>query len=122
MKKIIPMISVGLDLGNSKVSCIVCDINSQGDIKPLSFVSRPSKGIKKNVIADTSELKNDISEIISQVSKESQTEIASIRLNVSVVSSTTNYINSEIFLNNEKISDLHLKKLINESNILDSID
>ena len=97
------MISVGLDLGNSKVSCIVCDINSQGDIKPLSFVSRSSKGIKKNVIADTSELKYDISEVISQVSKESQTEIASIRLNVSVVSSTTNYINSEIVLNSEKI-------------------
>ena len=42
------MISVGLDLGNSKISCIVCDINSQGKVKPLSFVSRPSKGIKKN--------------------------------------------------------------------------
>ena len=70
------MISVGLDLGNSKVSCIVCDINSQGDIKPLSFVSRPSKGIKKNVIADTSELKNDISEVISQVSKESCCSLA----------------------------------------------
>ena len=27
------MISVGIDLGNSKISCIVCDIKSEGKIK-----------------------------------------------------------------------------------------
>ena len=116
------MINVGLDLGNSKISCIVCDINSKGQIKPLSFVSRPSGGIKKNIISDLSKIKKDILEVLSKASKESQTEIASIRLNVSIVNSVTNYIDKEISISNEKISDLHLKKIINKSNILDSVD
>ena len=116
------MISVGLDLGNSKISCIVCDINSKSQVKLLTFVTRPTNSIKKNVITDISKVKNDIKEIISQVSKESQTEIASVRLNVPVVNSLTNYFHSEIFVSNEKISNLHLKKSVNKSEILDSID
>ena len=54
--------------------------------------------------------------------KEAQTEIVSIRLCVPVVNSLTNYFNSEISVSNEKISDLHLKKSVNESKILDPID
>ena len=105
------MISVGLDLGNSKISCLVCDINSKGQIKPLSFVTRPTSSIKKSIILDVSKVKNEVKEIISQVSKESQTEIASVRLNVPVINSLTSYFNSEISVSNEKISDLHLKNL-----------
>jgi len=116
------MISVGLDLGNSKISCIVCDINSKNQIKLLTFVSRPTNSIKKNVITDISKVKNDINEIISQVAKESQTEIVSVRLNVPVVNSLTSYFHSEIIISNEKISDLHLKKSVNKSGILDPID
>ena len=116
------MISVGLDLGNSKISCIVCDINSKGKIEPLSFVTRPTSSIKKSVILDVSKVKNEVKEIISQVSMESQTEIVSVRLNVPVINSLTSYFNSEISVSNEKISDLHLKKSVNESEILDPID
>ncbi len=115
------MISVGLDLGNSKISCIVCDINSKGKVKPLSFVTRPTNSIKKSVITNISKVKTEIKEIISQVANESQTEIASVRLNVPVVNSLTNYFNSEISVSGEKISDLHLKKSVNESEILDPV-
>ena len=62
----------------------------------LSFVTRPTNNIKKSVITDISKLKNEIRDIISQVSKESQTEIANIRLNVPLVNSLTNYFDSEI--------------------------
>ena len=116
------MISVGLDLGNSKISCIVCDINSKNQVKFLTFVTRPTNSIKKSVITDISKIKTDIKEIILQVAKESQTEIASVRLNVPVVNSLTSYSHSEILVSNEKISDLHLKKSVNKSEILDPID
>ena len=81
------MISVGLDLGNSKISCIVCDINSSGKVKPLSFVSRATNNIKKSIISDISKVKNEVREIILQVSKESQIEVANVRLNIPVVNS-----------------------------------
>ena len=116
------MISVGLDLGNSKISCIVCDINSKGQVKPLSFVTHPTNSIKKSVIRDITQVKYEVKEIISQVSRESQTEIASIRVNVPVVNSLTSYFSSEISIFDEKISDLHLIQSVNKSKILDPID
>ena len=111
------MIRVGLDLGNSKISCIVCDINSKGKIKLLSFITKPTNNIKKSVIIDIAKLKNEIKEIILQASHESQTEIASIRLNIPVAGSLISYFNSEIFVSEEKITDLHIRKSINESRI-----
>ena len=116
------MIGVGLDLGNSKISCIVYDINSKDKVKLLSLITRPTNSIKKSLIDNISKVKSEVEEIISQAAKESQTEIVSVRLNVSIVNSLTSYINSEISISNEKISDLHLKKSVNESEILDSID
>ena len=116
------MIGVGLDLGNSKISCIVYDINSKDKVKLLSLITRPTNSIKKSLIDNISKVKTEVEDIISQAAKESQTEIVSVRLNVSIVNSLTSYINSEISISNEKISDLHLKKSVNESKILDSID
>ena len=101
------MISVGLDIGNSKISCIVCDISTKAKIKTLSFVTRPTNNIKKSVITDISKVKNEIRDIISQVSKESQTEIANIRLYVPLVNSLTSYFDSEIYVSDEKISLFH---------------
>ena len=41
------MIKVGLDIGNSKISCIVCDIKINERPRVLSFVNRPTSNIKK---------------------------------------------------------------------------
>ena len=97
------MIGVGLDLGNSKISCIVYDINSKDKVKLLSLITRPTNSIKKSLIDNISKVKTEVEDIISQAAKESQTEIVSVRLNVPVINSLTSYFNSEISVSNEKI-------------------
>ena len=44
------MIKVGIDIGNSKISCIVCDIKNFKNPKVLSFVSLPTSNINKGNI------------------------------------------------------------------------
>ena len=41
------MIKAGLDIGNSKLSCIVADYKNPFDIKILSLSSIPTNNIKK---------------------------------------------------------------------------
>ena len=41
------MIKAGLDIGNSKLSCIVADYKNPFDIKILSMSSIPTNNIKK---------------------------------------------------------------------------
>ena len=43
------MIKVGLDIGNSKISCVVCDIKVNENPKILSLVSLPTLNINKNI-------------------------------------------------------------------------
>tara|TARA_B100000029_G_C17516547_1_gene938313 strand:- start:87 stop:1307 length:1221 start_codon:yes stop_codon:yes gene_type:complete len=116
------MIKAGLDIGNSKISAIVCDQKSDGSIKVLSFISNPTNNVKRNIITNLSSLKEEISIAISEVAKSSETEIKSINLNIPAVESYSLYSESEVKIDGEMVNDLHIKKAINESNILEPID
>ncbi len=109
------MIKAGLDIGNSKISCIVADYKSPEKIDILSLISLPSTNLKKNIILNYENLLEQLKLLISETEKQSQTKLNSINFNFSLLNSTSHYYDSEIKLNNEKISELHLKKIINQS-------
>ena len=41
---------VGLDIGTSKVACIVGEVNEEGDIEVVGIGTHPSRGLKKGVV------------------------------------------------------------------------
>ena len=109
------MIKVGIDIGNSKISCIVCDIKNFQNPKVLSFVSLPTSNINKGNINNFELIKQEVKEIIELAAKESQTEIKSINLNVPLSGSNSFFFKSQIDIENELINELHLNKAINKS-------
>ena len=109
------MIKVGVDIGNSKISCIVCDVRKDGYKKILSFISNPTNNVKKSTITSIEKIKNEISDTVLQAANESQTEILSVNLNLPAIDSLSLYSDSKITLFNEKVSDLHIKKAINQT-------
>ena len=115
------MIKVGLDIGNSKISCIVCDLRINENPKILSFVSLPTNNINKNVITDFKKIKNEVKEVIDIAARDSQTEIKSINLNIPISTSESFFYNSQIQIKNEAINELHLKKSINQSDYFNEI-
>ena len=72
------MIKVGIDIGNSKISLIVCDIKSDGSKKVSYFVSNPTNNVTKSSLHDFVSIKEEVKKTISEAEKESQTEIKSI--------------------------------------------
>tara|TARA_Y100000590_G_C15224099_1_gene827422 strand:- start:46 stop:561 length:516 start_codon:yes stop_codon:yes gene_type:complete len=116
------MISVGIDIGNSKISCIVGDLKNNKKDKILSFISKPTKNVTKGIITDLKKVKLEVEEVLNLASKESQTNIANVRLSLPLVDSLSNYLTNEIYVSNEKISKLHIKKTINNSDLLKPIE
>ena len=116
------MIKVGIDIGNSKISSIVCNINNDGSKKVLSFVNKPTSYVNKSLVTNLVSIKDEINEIIKEAAKESQTEINSINLNLPAVESLSLFSDSEINISGEMISDLHLKTAVNKSDILELIE
>ena len=109
------MIKAGLDIGNSKISCVIADYKNTENINILSIVSVPNNNIKKNIILNFENLHDQIKSLVNEAEKQSQTKLNSINLNLSLLNSNSHYYNSAIELKNEKISELHLKKIINQS-------
>ncbi len=110
------MIKAGLNIGSSKISCIVSDYKNINDIKVLSIVSYPTSEVKKNLIVNYEKLFEETKKLLNESEKNSQTKINSINLNIPNVDSISEYYDAETIINDEKITDLHLKKLINQSN------
>ena len=109
------MIKAGLDIGNSKISCVIADYKNTENINILSIASVPNNNIKKNIILNFENLHNQIKSLVNEAEKQSQTKLNSINLNLSLLNSNSHYYDSAIELKNEKISELHLKKIINQS-------
>ncbi len=109
------MIKAGLDIGNSKISCVIADYKNTDNINILSIASVPNNNIKKNIILNFENLHDQIKSLVIDAEKQSQTKLNSINLNLSLLNSNSYYYNSAIELKNEKISELHLKKIINKS-------
>ena len=116
------MIKVGLDIGNSKISLVVCDIRNDGYKKVLSFISKPTQNVKKSSIVNLNLIKKEISAILHDAEKESQTSIKSIILNIPATESFSVFGNSKIDISGEKINELHLKKALNNSDIFEPIE
>jgi len=110
------MIKAGLNIGNSKISSVVCDYKNFHNIKVLSLISIPSTEIKKNIIINYENLFEEIKKLLLDSEKNSQTKLHSINVNIPAIDSLSEFYNSQILINDEKISDLHLKKIINQSN------
>jgi len=90
------MIKVGLDIGNSKISIIVCDIKNDQSIKVLSFKSSPTNNVRKSIIVNPISIKEEVKNILKEAEKESQTKIQSINLNIPAMDSISVYDNSVI--------------------------
>ena len=115
------MIKAGLDIGNSKISCIIADYKNTENINILSISSVPNNNIKKNIILNFENLHDQIKSLVIEAEKQSQTKLNSVNLNLSLLHSDSHYYDSAIELKNERISELHLRKIINQSEYFNNI-
>tara|TARA_Y100001970_G_scaffold142135_1_gene174877 strand:- start:10893 stop:12113 length:1221 start_codon:yes stop_codon:yes gene_type:complete len=116
------VIKVGINIGNSKISCIVSDYSISKKTRVLSLISHPTEEVKKNLFLNYQKLLDEIKILISESEKNSQTKIYSINLNIPTIDSLSEFYDSEILIGDEKITDLHLKKAINQSNYFEKND
>ena len=116
------MSKVGIDIGNSKISSIVCDTKTDGSKNILSFISNPTTHVNKSMMTNLVSLKDEIHKTINEAAKESQTDIQSVNLNLPAIESSSIFSESEINVSGNMISDLHLKKAVNQSDIFETLE
>ena len=92
------MIKAGLNIGNAKLSCIVCDFKNSHNIKILSLLEIPTKEVKKNIVVNYSNLFEELKNLISESEKNSQTKINSINFVISDIRFNDNTVEKKIIV------------------------
>lgn len=77
-----PVYIVGLDIGTTKIACIVGEKDSNGKIKILGYGKADSTGVKRGMVVNIEETVNAIKTAVEQASEQSKIEIKSVNVGI----------------------------------------
>ena len=111
-------IITGIDIGTSKISVIVCDVNSADDIQILGLGTSILKGVQKGIIKDKTLFLNSLQNSLKRAQAASEHTVKDIFINIpngnSKFSIQTGIIqNTTDDLLNAKYRDEAMRKSIN---------
>ncbi len=111
-----------LDIGSSKISAIVAQVKGR-NINNLYFATVPAKGVKKNLIADSIDTIDSLSQVLKELKEKSGMKIRSLYTNISGQGITTKHSRAIIPLlevGNKVITTADIEKVSNQALILGS--
>lgn len=109
-------IYAALDIGTSKIVCVVGKSNNKGSMEVLGFGSQHTKSVKKGLIINSSKIEEEIRFVISEAEKKSQTKISSVIVNATITNSKSNFLEGLAQVGGEQVDALHIKSAINKAN------
>ena len=71
-------IIVGLDIGTTKILCLVAEVTSSGDVEIIGVSSHPSKGLQRGIVLNIDSTVQSIRQAIEDAEKMAGTEITSV--------------------------------------------
>ena len=101
-----------LDLGSSKILCIVAKIHANKDIEIVGFSHNLSEGIRSGFIVDLQAATNCIVQSIEDAERASGIRIKNIYVNIPSNNLLSHQLNSEIDVTGHEISSKDLNKMI----------
>lgn len=114
MKKIDATIVAVLDIGTSKISCVVGKVSAlQSDFEILGFASSLSCGIKRGVVVDIEDVVSTIKDVLFQAEKSAETQVSAVYVGVS--GGHIRGVNSNGVVgvrNNEEVSSVDVDRVI----------
>lgn len=101
-----------LDIGSSKVCCIIAHVNKDKKIKIVGYGYNASNGIKNGVITDINQATISVCNAVEDAEQKANERIESVILNVSGDKTISTLRSASIALRkNKPISDIDLNKL-----------
>ncbi|MEE2701451.1 MAG: cell division protein FtsA [Thermodesulfobacteriota bacterium] len=71
-------IIVGLDVGTTKIMCLVAEVSSSGDVEIIGVNEQPSKGLQRGIVLNIESTVQSIRQAIVDAEKMAGTEIANV--------------------------------------------
>ncbi len=109
-------IIVGLDIGTTKIACIVGHKDEYGKVKILGYGKTESLGVKRGVVANIENTVNSIKKAVAEAEAQSGAEIHTVHVGIAGQHIRSQQHRGNIIRNdpNKEISQLEIKKLIDD--------
>lgn len=75
---------IGLDIGTSKVSCIVGEVNPEGEVEVIGLGTHPSRGLKKGVVVNLEATVQSIQRAVDEAELMAGCRISSVYAGIAV--------------------------------------
>src|SRR2546428_13223690 len=60
---------VGLDIGTTKISCIIADMNGSGELRVVGVGNAPSEGLRRGVVVDLEKTVGSIQRAVDEAER-----------------------------------------------------
>jgi cell division protein FtsA len=116
MEKTENEIIVGLDIGTTKIACIVGQKDEFGKIEIMGYGKTPSLGVKRGVVANIENTVNSIKKAVAEAEEQSGVEINRVHVGIAGQHIRSQQHRGNIIRDdpNKEISQLEIEKLIND--------
>ncbi len=105
-----------LDIGSTKICCLIARILSDGSIHIIGDGYAQAKGIKNGVIMNLSDASSSIQDAIMMAEEKAERRVESVIVNISSTALKSSYVEASIELpDNRPVSSGDVKKLIDHA-------
>ena len=106
---------ITLDIGSSKISAIAAYVSKQGETRINAQVLQHSEGFKSGIITNMGMAESSLIGAIYSLEKDCEKSIKEIAISLSGAGIKSYYVNHNIKLGNQPITQFDVKKLVNKA-------
>lgn len=103
---------VGLDIGTSKITCLVAEVKQDGRLSVIGLGSQPSSGLKKGVVVNIEATVDAISRVVQEVEVMADCKIQDVLTGIAGSHIRSSNSNGMVAIKDKEVSPLDLERVI----------
>lgn len=107
-----PQYVAGLDIGSSKVTCFIAELDELYHPRVIGYGQHASHGMKRGMIIDMDRTENSIREAVAQAEEMADVQISSVYVGLGGMHLRSHMTDGLVVLNNHEINDADIFKVI----------
>lgn len=105
----------GLDIGTSKVCCVIARIESTGDVRILGIGYQATRGIRSGTIIDMESLQNAVAQAVHQAEEQADETIEDVYVSISPALCVSKTIKVELDIQGHCVDDADIRKIVQQA-------
>ena len=103
---------VGLDIGTSKISCLVAEVRPDGELNVIGLGNQPSRGLRRGVVVNIEATVDAISRVIQEVELMADCKISDVYTGIAGSHIKSFNSNGMVAIKDKEVSTMDVERVI----------